>query len=493
MRGGLEPALCAVGGGFIGWPGPTACDREQYGLGLRRITDRFVLARCRNLQPPRIATPASLRWTTPSCALTPRSEKIACLLAQAYAVIANLLDKILGHPPSQVDFAEIVLREARKTGFKGTLTFEPDQFRLAHGPGQYLFLTNAYRDYIESKRSERPSVVRRYVQMLFTNSEPYDPPLDEARPMMIPIIRNLGAILNVERNRIEEEGRPLVPFQFRRFGEDCIELLALDQPDTISALTHGPPEEWCLTLDQALAIAHENLRDATTEGWEEVVPGVFRGTWSDGYHPSRALLPDVLERAPVKGRPVFMIPTRDILLVTGDRDEDGVLAMTELSHQAFESSGRWVSALAFTYDDEGRPVTFSAPSPEHRRRQLDLIRLLRNEEYAEQKKSLEALHEQRGRDVFVASYFLRDQGDGMHTVSWSAWTEGVEALLPKTDRLVLDKAGRQDGEDLLIVDWDASFPLIGHLLTEEHGHYPPRFRTQGFPDSTVIAQLRSIE
>jgi hypothetical protein len=408
-------------------------------------------------------------------------------------VIARLLDKIFGHPPNQAAFAEIVLREARKIGFKETLTFEPDQFRIAHGPGQYLFLNNAYREYIASKRSERIGVVRRYVKILVANSVPYEPTLDEARPMMIPIIRNMGGILGVERSRTEEEGNPRVPFQFRRFGEDCIELLALDQPDTITSLTHGPPEEWGLTLDQALVIAHENLRDATSERWEEVSPGVFRGAWGDSYGPSRALLPDVLERAPVKGRPVFMIPTRDVFLVTGDRDENGVLAMTELSHQAFETNGRWVSALAFTYDGDGRPVTFSAPWPEHRERQLDLNRLLRNEEYAEQKKSLDALYEQQGRDVFVASYFLRDQADGVHTVSWSAWTEGVDALLPKTDRLVLDKADRRDSGDLLVVDWDASFPVIGHLLIEEHGHYPPRFRTQGFPDATVIAQLSSIE
>lgn len=407
-------------------------------------------------------------------------------------MIANLLDKIFGHPPSQADFAEIVQREARKIGFKETLTFEPDQFRLVQGAGQCLFLANAYRDYIASKRSERTGVVRRYVQILVANSVPYEPTLDEARSMMIPIIRNLGGILDMGRSRIEEQENPGAGFQYRNFGEDCVELLALDQPDTINTLTCGPPEEWGLTLDQALAIARENLRDATSEGWEEIAPGVFRGAWGDSYDPSRALLPDVLERAPVKGRPVFMIPTRDVLLVTGDRDENGVLAMTELSHQAFEASGRWVSALAFTYDDNGKPVTFSAPWPKHRARQLDLNRLLRNDEYAEQKKSLEALYEQQGRDVFVASYFLRDQADGMHTVSWSTWTEGVDALLPKTDRLVLDKVDRRDSGDLLVVDWDASFPVIGHLLTEEHGHYPPRFRTQGFPDAAVITQLSDV-
>jgi hypothetical protein len=408
-------------------------------------------------------------------------------------VIANLLDKIFGHPPSQADFAEIVQREARKIGFKETLTFEPDQFRLVQGAGQCLFLANAYRDYIASKRSERTGVVRRYVQILVANSVPYEPTLDEARSMMIPIIRNLGGILDMgRRSRIEEQENPGAGFQYRNFGEDCVELLALDQPDTINTLTCGPPEEWGLTLDQALAIARENLRDATSEGWEEIAPGVFRGAWGDNYDPSRALLPDVLERAPVKGRPVFMIPTRDVLLVTGDRDENGVLAMTELSHQAFEASGRWVSALAFTYDDNGKPVTFSAPWPKHRARQLDLNRLLRNDEYAEQKKSLEALYEQQGGDVFVASYFLRDKADGMHTVSWSTWTEGVDALLPKTDRLVLDKVDRRDSGDLLVVDWDASFPVIGHLLTEEHGHYPPRFRTQGFPDAAVITQLSDV-
>lgn len=416
------------------------------------------------------------------------SEKIIHhFCSWAYLVIGNLLDKIFGHPPSQADFAEIVLRAARKAGFPGTLTFDADQFRLAHGPGQYLFLTNAYRDYVRSRRSERKNVVQRYVQVLLVNLEPSEPSLEEARPIMLPVIRNLGGILDLERNRELEERNSLKPFQFRPFGEDCVELLALDHPATISALTYGPPEEWGLTLHQALAIAHDNLRDATKEGWEEVAPGVFRGIWGDGYDPSRALLSDVLERAPVKGRPVFMIPTRDLLLVTGDRDENGVLAMIELCHRAFEQHGRWVSALAFTYGDDGKPVSFSVPWPQQRKRLLDLKRLLLSDSYASQKKFLESLYEQQGRDIFVATYFLREGADGVHDISWSTWTEGADSLLPRTDRLALNTTASDSKP--LIVDWDASLPVVGHLLVEEQGHYPPRFRTLGFPDAASMDQL----
>lgn len=148
------------------------------------------------------------------------------------------------------------------------------------------------------------------------------------------------------------------PFEIaqRAFGKDCAVLLAVDYPDSLSTLFNGIPDDWGITLDEALSIAIRNLRDETEDRFEEVAPGLHVGRWNDGYDISRVLLPDVLQRIPLQGQPVFMMPTRDVLLVVGDKDEHGIRHMIEVCFQVIET-GCAVSSQLYTYQDEN-VVTF---------------------------------------------------------------------------------------------------------------------------------------
>ena len=242
----------------------------------------------------------------------------------------GFLDALLRRKPTQEQFAALFIAAARQRGFRGELNYKADEFQLLHGEGSYFNLHNAYNAYCDAPGGQRQGALQGYVSTLLTSSQTHPASLAEARPLLRPVIGRRSAVEAVRMHHLRNDGNdaafhPAV----RPFGDDCVVLLALDRPESIATLTNGPEASWGVTFDEALAIAIDNLRDSA-DNFVEVAPGVYGGGWEDGYDISRALLPDMLERIPVRGRPIFMMPTRDLLLVSGDNDDAGLLKMMEL-------------------------------------------------------------------------------------------------------------------------------------------------------------------
>lgn len=310
-------------------------------------------------------------------------------------------------------------------------------------------------------------------------------------PLLRPVIRNLSMLEEVRLHQVRTEGwdapRAAV---YQALGKDCVTLLAVDYPETTSTLTEGPKENWGVSLDEALAVAVSNLREATPDAFDEIVPGLYVGRWNDGYDTSRVLLPDVLQRAPIKGRPVFMIPTRDVLMVAGDRDEESIRHMVEVSFKAMES-GRNVSSQVYTYEDQ-RIVPFISQDETLKARMASLEHRLLQGNYHAQKEQLDAIHEAHKTDVFVASYKLFElkDSDGK-TFSMCSWTETVDTLLPKTDRVALVQLQPDGTAQTQVVEWDELEAKLGDLLVPAD-LYPARYRTLGFPTAAQLSQLTPL-
>jgi hypothetical protein len=372
---------------------------------------------------------------------------------------------------------------------------QPDAFRLVGQNGRTIHLHNAYHAYTHADWRRRDEALHSYVAAFLNEQEEsrQQRSFEELRATLMPVIRNRGMFEDLRLEQQCEKGMDVpFPYDCRDIGEDCVELLALDLPDSTSTLIAGPRPEWGISLDEGLAIARDNLRDVTEDRFAEAAPGVFRGAWDDAYDTSRALLPDVLHRAPVAGRPVFMLPTRDCLLVVGERDNVAMALMLELSLKAAEH-GRCISWLAFTYDDARRIVPFALTAPEHRQRQADLRRMLDTPAYAGQKALLDKLHEANDVDVFVASFNVyQDRNDSTRQVSVGTWTEGVHTLLPRTDHIAF-VVSREDGEaDVTVAEWEPAFALLGDLMELQPTLYPPRYRVRSFPSAEQLRQLPPV-
>jgi hypothetical protein len=403
----------------------------------------------------------------------------------------GFFDSLFRRKPSPDQFAKLFVAAARREGFSNALTYKADEFRLLLGEGSYFNLHNAYHAYCNTRGAEQKRALQGFVSALSSSTQGTPQQASVARPMLRAVIRGRSALEDVRLHHVRTEGNDSAFHPaFRPFGDDCVVLLALDHPDAISTLTNGPETAWGLTFEEALAIAIDNLRDAP-DNFSEMAPGVYRGGWADGYDISRTLLPDMLERVPVRGRPVFMMPTRDVLLVTGDNDDDGLVAMVEFCLQALQH-GRVVSAHMYHYEDR-EPLRYQPSSPALAHRLAHLARLLDKSEYDAQKEALDHIHEEQGMDIFVANYNLFTQEDDPATsFSLASWTRGVDTSLPKVDRLALVRPDAEDeiGE-VRVVSWEQAAHLLEPLLAREVG-YPVRYRTQGFPADALLAQLNEV-
>ncbi|WP_397458400.1 DUF1444 family protein [Pseudomonas asplenii] len=403
-------------------------------------------------------------------------------------MFGTLLGKLFNRPLTEEGFARKFIQTARQAGLSDELEYVPDEFRLLHGNGGYFNLHNAFRDYQNADKPQKDAVLKGYVATLLSSKNKTPQTFVQIRTSLRPVIRNLGMLEEIRLHHVRSEGwgAPYSVAQ-RPVGKDCVMLLAVDSAESTATLTKGPEAHWGVSLDEALSIAVDNLRDTTPDAFEEIVPGLYVGRWNDGYDISRVLLPDVLQRAPIKGQPVFMIPTNDVLMVTGDKDDAGIRHMVEVSFKAVEN-GRAVSSQIYTYQDQNI-VPFHSEDETLNARLATLEHLLLQGTYHTQKELLDKIHEEQNEDVFVASYLLyqHSESDG-RTFSMCSWTQSIDSLLPRTDRVVLVEPQADGGARTHVVEWEELEAKLGALI-KPTDVYPPRYRTAGFPTEQQLKAL----
>lgn len=406
-------------------------------------------------------------------------------------MLGALLDKVFNRPLDENGFARKMIEAARNAGYLEPLEYLADEFRIRHGDGAFFNLHNAFRDYQNAEKPQRAAVLEGYVATLLRSRDKAARRFEDARPLLRPVIRNLAMLEEIRLHHARSEGRDAAyEVVHRPLGKDCVVLLALDHPESTSTLTKGPEAHWGVGMDEALAIARDNLRADTPDNFEEIVPGLYIGRWNDGYDISRALLPDVLQRSPVKGRPVFMIPSNDVLLVAGDHDETALRQMVELCFKAQEN-GRAVSGQIFTVQEQ-RIVPFEASDDILLARLSTLQHLMLQGAYHAQKELLDRIHEERAEDLFVATYMLYELADsGGRTFSMCSWTQTVDSLLPKTDRVALVELGADGASNTRLVEW-AQVEAHAAGLLEAVEAYPPRYRTLGFPSREQLERMTAL-
>lgn len=391
--------------------------------------------------------------------------------------------------PDPDRFARKFIDAVRSNGYPHELEYEADTFRIRHANGSYFNLHNAYHAYLGAPRGQQRKALLAFSSLLGVHEKDDAMSWEQARPLLRPLIRSITQLEEINLHHAEQDGWDAPPMQlkYRRLSEECVELLAVDHPDHTATLTRGPEEAWGVDFDQALSTARSNLRESPDEPFVEVLPGVYQAAWGDAYDSSRALLPDLLHRVPVAGLPVFMLATRDVLLVTGEGDLQGQAQMLELAANAF-ADGRVISWEVLRYDD-GQLHAHVLADAGLRERQRQLRLELDVEAYALQKQLLERVHQKHEEDVFVASFMVHSDDH----VSLCAWTDGVASSLPRTDRLVLVMPVEDGEAETLMVDWEQAQPVLGHLLREDIRHiHPPRYLTLGFPDAETRARLQAI-
>ena len=386
-------------------------------------------------------------------------------------------------PPTPRKYAQLLMKKLAIYYPDEPVRFDEEGFRLLVGTdgSQVVNLHNLYAEYCAADKHERVLQLDRTLAIMRPPGLPAS--FAEARTRLMPVLRGRGMM---EYLRLMELGASAGSLAFP-FSSDTALMLVHDGDDMMQSFGPGQLATWGVSADEALAAAMDTLRDATVERFTQPEPGLYMGGWGDAYDSSRLLLPDLAHRV-AGANPLAMVPARGALLLASGNDQDAVRAMVALAQRIADSEPRPVSALMYRYQD-GRPVEHLPDDEVARSGLLRLMRQYLYGDYAAQKETLDELHEKNGTDIFVASYkVMREEATG-EEYSMCVWTEGVDTLLPRTDRVVLGLSLESETPEHRMVAWDLLQARCGHLMQRVPDAWPERYRVTAFPERELFASL----
>jgi hypothetical protein len=391
-------------------------------------------------------------------------------------------------------FAQQVLEALRAAGVQGEPRYDSENF-LIQVPGpegsqpQTLFLHNTYDDYRAAPPERRAQVIQRLVRLRETPEMPDT--YAGVRPELLPVLRPrsyfelLGLLPTVKFQPLPEKQ----PVAWRPLGEVMAVALVHDAPDTMRYIGPEQLAQWGVTFDTAYAHALENLRRRSPEPLESLAPGTCRSTWDDNYAASRMLLEEVLRSCPVRGQPVVLLPNRDLLLVTGSQDEQGLLLIAEWAEHALNNP-RPLDGRALRLTPEGWVPFLPKRGSQARQALHRLAMSSQARDHAEQVQRLDQQHKQQGVDLFVAGFIPYEDEHGK-VFSQAVWVKGIDTLLPRVDVvLFMDSERGPEAPPVAVVRWDVVMKDVGHLLVPIEDLYPVRYHLQGFPSEEQLARWR---
>ena len=394
--------------------------------------------------------------------------------------------------PKRDRFAQRVMEALRAAGETGTLRYDPDKFQVVLDPegsssGQVqMNLSNLYAEYRGASRSGRRAVIERFIRAARQMEIPTG--LAQVREHLVPRVRT-RCYYSMLKARFEFQDAPPRPMVYRPLGEHLAVGLAVDQKDGIMEVFGDMLEEWGLGVEEAFGLARDNLRRMSAGGLRSLAPGLYFSPWCDNHDASRLVLDDLVRDCEVKGDYVAVVPNRDTLLVTGTDDADGLQAMLQVTEGVLRDKPRPMSGIPVRL----RRGVWEPYAPDDFHPELGQYRFIRlqsqAQDYGEQKELLDQLHAKREKDVFVASYSVIQNKQTGALCSYCVWADGVDALLPRADRLFFMRM-KEDGEGAIAANagWEHVCEVIGDRMkaTED---YPPRFLVESFPTEDELEKI----
>ena len=389
-------------------------------------------------------------------------------------------------PLSKDEFGQTVAARIKKAGEPGSVTYVSEDFRIdIKDEGelvQQFNLENVYKEYCARRVEEREMMLSKIVQTALVRHKPPPEDWEDAKPDIMPAVRSRATfeMLWLEHRAPGGQKRPDLP-SFG-IGDHLLAMLVYDLPVATITLTDQQLEDWGVSFYEAMEVAKQNLA-AIEIPVAKTGDGFYAVLTRDSYDSSRLLLLELVQELEVRGDPIAMVPHRDVLLITGSEDLDGLALMAQFAGAAFEHA-RYLSCLPLRL--EGTEWESWMPPDDHPLAGTYRLLEVKSQagKYERQQELLQAMHSKEGTKLFVATYQIVEDRAG-RAFSSTLWIAGEDTLLPKTHKLFL--VCRERG----IVaggDWDKVQEVVGDLL-EETDLYPVRYRVQGFPTDEQLAAI----
>jgi uncharacterized protein YtpQ (UPF0354 family) len=401
----------------------------------------------------------------------------------------GLWDWLLGRMTPD-KFAAMMIDALRQAGLEEPIEYNEDSFSLRVGGSRKINLANAYRDYQEAPSHVRHQVVEHYAYGVFVSPRELTPEdFAEAAPHLRPVVRG-RMYPEYVRMQAEIDDDPWVETPSRVIGEHFVEMLAYDMPNRILYLPKSRFDAWGVSVEEAFDVAHENMR-AIGGAFEGTTGHIYVGGWDDSYAASRIVIPEMIRKLQVQGKPVVAMPNAEFLIVAGTDDEAALLHMGKMISEA-ERQPKFESGIVLSLEDEGwRPFLPPESSDAHellyRHRVASLWR-----DYDEQKRLLEKVYETRGLDIHIATFAAHEDRVTHELSTVAIWVEDVVALLPRGENVAFVRGDPDDPVVVGVAAWECVVDVAGGLLSESD-LWPERWRVESFPTQEQLDAMELEE
>lgn len=217
-----------------------------------------------------------------------------------------------------------------------------------HGKEVTLFADNAYEAYRKDKYTLVPTLQR----YLNSYGEDHGREIALQADNVVPVVRGVQELqqlkVYIARQKIKDS---VINMLHENYNEDLSICYAIDTKYSVSYLAEKDFDSLGIARDSLRTVAIRNLRsrlDIKREGAD----GVYLLVADGNYESSLILLPELWKKEEllVDGDFVVAVPCRDVLLITGSRNKDGIKKLNELASKYYEENSYFISKKLFRWD-----------------------------------------------------------------------------------------------------------------------------------------------
>ncbi len=267
----------------------------------------------------------------------------------------------------------------------------------------------------------------------------------------------------------------------KRVTDELVLYLVFDDGHTLRFLKETDLVKWRRSPEVALSDAFSNLARVPWKIAKDEC--VFRSANGDSYDSARLVLSEMLERLPLKGRPVVLVPDRDSLIVTGSEDTKGLLQMAAIGHVQLEEGHQIVSGRPLVR--EGEEWKVFQPPEQARAGFIHLAQAYDVSVYHAQAAALRSQHRADKVPLTASDLQLFRSAEAGAYESITLWRSGAPTLLPQADRVALLDEARKI---VHLAKWEQLYRTLGGRM-KRTDLTPPSYRVGHFPTPDEIQAM----
>jgi len=209
-------------------------------------------------------------------------------------------------------------------------------------------IDNAYREY-KLQQDSLQEILDRYVSATSEIFYPKDK-IDINR--IVPIIKPISYLEDVKEEAKAIGATKDIEGVYQKYNNELIIVYAEDTKNNIQYLARDDLKDLSINIDSLLTIAVKNLDKLLTSIKKKGNNGVYMLVAGGDYEASIILLNDILrkEHFDINGDLVITIPNRDMLLITGSNDKEGIQKIADLATKTYQTGNYPLSPYLFKWN-----------------------------------------------------------------------------------------------------------------------------------------------